>query len=976
MIPSFAPMRVVARKEMRAYFGSPLALIFVGVFLVVTFFLFFWVDAFFARNIADVRPLFRWMPVAMIFLVATLTMRQWSEEQRVGTMEVLLTLPIPRLQLVLGKMLAVIALVAIGLALTLFLPITVSILGDLDWGPVLGGYLATLLMASAYTSIGLFVSSRTPNQIVSLIITVIICTVLYMAGTQEIAAFTGERLETVLRAVGIGSRFESIERGVIDLRDLVYYFSMTAVFVLLNLVSIDMKRWSAGPNTAYYRRNVLIAGTLIVANLALLNAWLYPLSGLRLDLTSQGQYSLSAPTRDLIDTLDEPLLLRGYISDRTHPALAPLVPAIEDMMREYEIASDGRITAEVVDPRDAEGLEQEANQVYGIRPQPFRVAERYQTSVVNSYFDILVRYGDQFETLNFQELIEVEPRRGRPPDVRLRNLEFDLTRAIKRVVTGFQNLDLAYASLEEPLRLTAFVTPGALPEPLQGVEERITAIGTDFQEAANGKVLFELVDPDAPGSTVNRQQVQEQYGLAAYPVSFLSQDSYYLHMVLQSGDETSVIYPEGEMREDEIRASVEAAIRRAVPGFLRTVGVWAPPPEPPQSGAPPQSISTWTLAVQQLAKDYDLTPADLSQGRVSTDIDVLVVLAPQKMTDVERFAIDQFLMGGGSAVIAAGSYQLSPLLLAGVLAVDELEGGLDEMLASYGVTVGKDLVLDPQNQPFPVRTQRRIGGITVSEMQNMDYPFFVDIRRDGMAEQSAITADLPAVTMQWATELAIDREKTVNSEVTPLLWSSDGSWVSGSQSVQPDPTVFPEYGFPVDGEQRPRTLAVSIRGPFESHFKGQSSPLHGEGQAGQSGTGRVIESSPESSRLIVISSSEFMSDSVLEISRAVSADRTALNLQFLQKAVDWSAEDEELLGLRFQGSQTRLLKPLDEQEQTLWEIANYGVALFALLIIGGVWAIHLRSETPITLTENAVPYSPSGRGAADSISPSGDGDLT
>ena len=224
-----------------------------------------------------------------------------------------------------------------------------------------------------------------------------------------------------------------------------------------------------------------------------------------------------------------------------------------------------------------------------------------------------------------------------------------------------------------------------------------------------------------------------------------------------------------------------------------------------------------------------------------------------------------------------------------------------------------------------------------------------------MAGQSAITADLPAVTMQWTTELSIDGEKTINNEVTPLLWSSDGSWVSGSQSVQPDPTVFPEYGFPVEGEQQSRTLAVSIRGPFESHFKGQPSPLQGEVQDGQSVSGRVIESSPESSRLIIISSSEFLSDSVLEISRAVSADRTVLNLQFLQNAVDWSAEDEELLGLRFQGSQTHLLKPLDEREQTLWEIANYGVALFALLIIGGVWAIHQRSETPITLVDDGDP---------------------
>ena len=953
MTGSLTPMWVVARKEMRAYFGSPLALIFVGVFLVVTFFLFFWVETFFARNIADIRPLFRWMPIVMVFLVATLTMRQWSEEQRAGTLEVLLTLPIPRLQLVLGKLIAVMALIALALALTLFLPISVSILGDLDWGPVAGGYLATVLMASAYTAIGLFVSSRTQNQIVALIVTVLICAVFYLIGSQEVTVFAGERMETLLRAVGTGSRFESIERGVIDLRDLVYYLSLTAVFVLFNLVSVDMKRWGSGANTALYRRNAVIAAILITANLAVLNAWLSPLSSLRLDLTTQGQFSLSEPTKDLVSNLGEPLLLRGYISDRNHPALEPLVPTIADMMREYEIASDGRITAEVVDPREEEGLEQEANQVYGIRAQPFRIADRYQTSVVNSYFDILVRYGDQFVTLNFQDLIEVEPRRGGPPDVRLRNLEFDLTRAIKRVVTGFQDLDLAYASLEEPLRLTAFVTSGTLPESLQGVEERIAAVGQEFQESAGGKVLFELLDPDLPQSEVPRQFLEENYGLAAYPVSLFSPDSYYLHMILESEGETSIIYPEGGMREDEIRASVEAAVRRAVPGFLKTVGLWAPPQEPPQAqGGIPSSISSWNIAADQIAQDYTLSLVNLSDGRVPTEVDVLVVMAPQGMTEAERFAIDQYLMGGGSIVIAAGSYQLSPLLFGGILEVDELEGGLNDMLASYGVTVGRDLVLDPQNQPFPIRTQRTIGGIRVSEFQTMDYPFFVDVRRDGMADESPVTVDLPAITMQWATALEIDPEKNIDREVTALLWSTEDSWVSGSQSVQPDSTVFPEYGFPVEGEQASRTLAVSIRGPFESYYAGEPSPLDGEDQSGQQEAHRVIESSPETPRLLVIASSEFLSDAVLELSRAVSADRSLLNLQFFKNAVDWSAEDDDLLGLRFRGSQSRLLKPLDEQEQTFWEFANYGVALLALLVIGGVWAIRQRSEVPITLSSD------------------------
>src|SRR5512138_2538636 len=113
------------RKELNSYFSSPMALIFVGVFLAVTLFTFFWVDDFFSRGLADLRPLFRWMPTLMIFLAAALTMRQWSEEQQSGTLEILLTLPVKLYQLVLGKFFAVLGLIIVALLLTAFLPITI-----------------------------------------------------------------------------------------------------------------------------------------------------------------------------------------------------------------------------------------------------------------------------------------------------------------------------------------------------------------------------------------------------------------------------------------------------------------------------------------------------------------------------------------------------------------------------------------------------------------------------------------------------------------------------------------------------------------------------------------------------------------------------------------------------------------------------------------------------------------------------------
>ncbi|MBC7256222.1 MAG: Gldg family protein, partial [Chloroflexi bacterium] len=431
----------ITRKELEGYFGSPMALIFVGAYLAVTLFVFFWMEAFFARGVADVRPLFRWTPLLMIFLVAALTMRQWSEEARSGTLELLLTLPVSPVHLVLGKFLAVMAQVAVALALTLFLPITVSLLGNLDWGPVFGGYLAALLLAAAYTAVGLFVSSRTDNQIVSLIGTALLCGALYLVGSEGVVGALGGGLGNLLRAIGTGSRFASIERGVVDVRDLVYYLSLAALFLSLNSLSLESARWGRGEASRPQHRAHQVASGLLAANLILMNVWLYPLRGLRVDLTAQRQYSLSRATRDLLKDLREPLLIRGYFSEKTHPLLAPLVSNIRDMLEEYRVAGGGKVQVEILDPATDPEKENEANQVYGIRPTPFQVTGRYETAIVNAYFDILIRYGDQSATLGFRDLIEVKERPDGTVDVGLRNLEYDLTSAIKKTVYGFQSVD-------------------------------------------------------------------------------------------------------------------------------------------------------------------------------------------------------------------------------------------------------------------------------------------------------------------------------------------------------------------------------------------------------------------------------------------------------------------------------------------------------------------------------------------------------
>ena len=230
------------------------------------------------------------------------------------------------------------------------------------------------------------VSARTDNQIVSLIATAAICGAFYLVGSPAITALVGNDAGQWLRDLGAGSRFDSITRGVLDLRDLAYYLSITALFLVLNRLALERLRWAGNPLQAAQRRWLWAAG-LLAANAIAVNLWLGQLGGARVDLTQGHQYTLSDATRRYLGELKEPLLIRGYFSAETHPLLAPLVPQLRDLLAEYAVAGGSKVRVEFVDPRDDPRQEEEAASHYGIRPVPFQIASKYQASVVNSYFD-------------------------------------------------------------------------------------------------------------------------------------------------------------------------------------------------------------------------------------------------------------------------------------------------------------------------------------------------------------------------------------------------------------------------------------------------------------------------------------------------------------------------------------------------------------------------------------------------------------
>ncbi len=952
----------IARKELAAFFGLPVAYIFIGAFLAVCLFVFFWADAFFARNIADARPLFDWMPVLLIFLAAALTMRLWSEERRSGTLENLATLPVPTWQLVLGKFLAALALVAVALALTLPLPITVSILGPLDWGPVIGAYLATLLLAAAYLSIGVFVSSRTDNPIVALIGTALLCTVFYLIGSQALTSLAGHRLGELLRILGSGSRFESITRGVIDLRDLYYYLSIVGVFLVLTVYSLERLRWAHDSDRSARHRRWTLITALAAANLVAANLWLQPLGHLRADITQGRVYSLSDATRNYLAQLREPLLIRGYFSAQTHPLLAPLVPQIRDLLKEIQVAGGGKVTVEIIDPAEHPDLEREAGEQFGIRPVAFQTESKYQAGVVNSYFDIVVKYGDQFEKLGFQDLIEVKVRGESNLDVRLRNPEYDIARTIKKVVYGFQGGDL-FANLPAPVRLRAFVSDAAqLPEPLPTVLEDLKSVLGELQSSSGGRFSYEIQDPGADPKLA--AEIHDRLGLQPVVIDLLNPTPFYFNLVLESGDRAeSVPLPES-LDKAGLQRALEAGVKRFAPGVLRTVALYSPQPATPDFGMGMSPGGGYGLLQQVLRDGFALRETDLTSGQVPDDADLLMVVDPEDFDEKQQFAVDQFLMQGGTVVVAASSFHVD--LGGGSINASARKTGLEDWLAHQGVNLEPSLVLDPRNTPFPIPVPRDIGGFQVEEIQTLDYPYFPDVRADGLSSESGITANLGQITMNWSSPIRVDTDKNTERTVTELIKSSPAAWTSDSGEVQPNFEAHGDLGFPKGEDTGPKLLGVAIEGRFTSAFAGRPSPLltsanndpatatanpDAADEEPQDGdpppaadkkpvVSTVVESSPSTARLIVLGSASFLTDTAISLATEATQTRYLKPLELMQNAAEWSLEDRGLLALRGRGQFSRLLEPIGREQRMFWEYLNYALAVagLALVFAAARWA--------------------------------------
>ncbi|MDH3279613.1 MAG: ABC transporter permease subunit [Gammaproteobacteria bacterium] len=241
-----AKVWAIGKRELTGYFSTPIAYVFIIIFLFLSGIFAFYLGDFFGRGQADLVTFFNFHPWLYVFLIPALTMRLWAEERRGGTIELLLTLPVTMMEAVVGKFLATWIFTGIALALTFPMWLTVNYLGEPDNGVIAASYLGSFLMAGAFIAIGSCISALTRNQVIAFVVSLVVCLIFVLSGFPLVldffAGWAPEVIVTTISSFSFLTHFDGMSKGVVDLRDIVYFVTLIGFWLYANVILIELKK--------------------------------------------------------------------------------------------------------------------------------------------------------------------------------------------------------------------------------------------------------------------------------------------------------------------------------------------------------------------------------------------------------------------------------------------------------------------------------------------------------------------------------------------------------------------------------------------------------------------------------------------------------------------------------------------------------------------------------------------------------------
>ncbi len=388
------PVWTIARRELKALFDQPTAYILLVVFTAVNGFLCFrQLDLY---GVASLRPMFDFLPWVLLLLVPAVTMRALAEDARSGTLEVVLAQPITELELLLGKYVGQVLFLWLALAITLTIPLGLALGTAPQLGIVVAQYVGAALLILGLGGVGVWASSATRNQITAFILAVTVMFALILVGLDPLIVGLPASLGAIAASLGVLSHFSSIGRGVIDLRDAVYFVTLAVLFLVFAYFALESRRVT--PHGEALRRlrlgTVFLAVATIVVNLFGRHI------GGRLDLTPGNSFTLSRATRQLLRTLPDLVTLKLFASAALPPEVAFLKRDVDDLLNDYRAAGRGKVKLVIADPASDSAAMKEARTL-GIPPVQFNVLGQAELQVKEGYLGLAIRHADGVKTIPF-----------------------------------------------------------------------------------------------------------------------------------------------------------------------------------------------------------------------------------------------------------------------------------------------------------------------------------------------------------------------------------------------------------------------------------------------------------------------------------------------------------------------------------------------------------------------------------------------
>lgn len=705
--------------------------------------------------------------------------------------------------------------------------------------------------------------------------------------------------------------------------------------------------------------NIRLSCGLVLLNVVFLNLLLNSTSLGRIDLTDGNIHSLSEVTENIVSNLAEEVHITGYFSqvENMHEEIRPFVPAVRDLLQSYGDASEGMVDVEFIVPEDDEEAEQKALSEFGIVPSSFAFRDRSESGVRSFYFAVVIEYpastpvtiglGDLVQRNLFDEGASIE----------LKNVEFEITRALKKAISGFESKRQLFSLFKHNSVIRTFLSPSnKLPELFKDVPDNVRKVVAKIADSSQGKVKWD--DVEVPGDDAGRKALMTRY--QAQAIAFPGQEEpFYLSAIIELDGAPVAELPlwrltDQALAEFDIRQMIEGFYRRRTKGLLRTIGVAQMQPEQDpramQMGQR-QEPAPFMALEEELRRTFDVESIDLGSARSIPDsVDLLLVMEPRTLSEAALYAIDQYVMRGGPTIVCADRNDFPMPRSLGDFNATAIETGMEDLLKSWGVELSDEVVFDDLSGEFffeagPQQAGGR-GRRGASRVVDIDWPGAPLVGRD----EKGANRDSPALAgfeeIRFWLPSAVRVTETDGIESTELFRSSDRAWLRNlPTTLTPDFRLDKKRGFVVPGDDKLAThlFGVLLQGRFESYFAARPIPGVEPSEADSTEapettatvTAPLKQSRPET-RVIVISDGDWLHNREAGFTAQIGPpygyfDRNILAMRGL---VDWLLLDDDLIRIRSRGRSFRPLEKLEEESINTITFMNFSIPLASVLLLG------------------------------------------